>query len=248
MNKFNYILVCGDIHGKLNIIPDFIKKSGLDNCAIIIAGDVGIGFESQRDEIRRLNYLNKRLIHSKSVVYGVRGNHDNPLYFTGEYDMSNIKLIPDYSILELNDYRILCVGGALSIDRTNRKSYFRPNKHRLDNGDLNINDYWEYEPFVFDYNKTYESKDIDIVITHSSPYFAYPYTKDNLHIWAESDPTIIEEVEQERRDIAYLHGGLVNNGSKIKKWYYGHFHMSNKLPYKETDFIGLNINEIIEVK
>jgi predicted phosphodiesterase len=248
MKKFNYIFICGDIHGKLNIIPDFIKKHGLDNCAVIVAGDFGIGFESKRSELRRMEYLNKRLRHSNSVIYGVRGNHDNPMYFTGEYDMDNVKLIPDYSILELNDYRILCVGGALSIDRTNRKSYFRPNDLITVNGDININDYWKDENFVFDYNKTDDSKDIDVVITHSAPYFAYPYVKDNLYSWAESDETIVKEVEQERRDIAYLHGGLVNNGSKIKKWFYGHFHQSNKLPYKDTDFIGLNINEMFELK
>ena len=45
MKYFDNILVCGDIHGDVNVITDFIKKMELHNCAIIVAGDFGIGFE-----------------------------------------------------------------------------------------------------------------------------------------------------------------------------------------------------------
>ena len=126
MNKFDYIFFCGDIHGEYDVIPNFIRDHKLYNVAVIVVGDFGIGFEVMKTEIKRLNYLNNRMKHTNSKLFAIRGNHDNPLYFTGEFDKSNVKLLPDYTILNLNDNNILCIGGAISVDRKQRKSYFKP--------------------------------------------------------------------------------------------------------------------------
>ena len=52
----------------------------------------------------------------------VRGNHDNPAYFDGAmFNAKRFITVPDYSILQACNHTILCVGGAISIDRIYRK-------------------------------------------------------------------------------------------------------------------------------
>ena len=48
----------------------------------------------------------------------VRGNHDNPAYFDGvQFNHKRFLAVPDYTILSACNHTILCVGGAVSIDR-----------------------------------------------------------------------------------------------------------------------------------
>lgn len=249
MKNFDLLLVCGDIHGDLDIIPNFIRDNDLNNCGVIIAGDFGIGFQSHQKELRRLEYLNNRLKNTNSQVYVVRGNHDNPMYFTGEYDTDFVKLVPDYTILELNLLNILCVGGATSIDRTARNSYINKNNttHSL-SINKNGSDWWENEVFVYDKNKIKNLLNIDIVITHTAPNFTYPLIKGGLDYWIKNDSNLDGDITVERHNVTMLYNDLIERGNNISKWYYGHFHMSNKTYYNKTIFNVLNINEIQEIK
>lgn len=237
MKNFDQILVCGDIHGNMNIITDFLKKMDLKNCAVIVAGDFGIGFEYWMKEVKKLKYFDELLGNNNNTIYAVRGNHDDPSYFNGKYDTDFIKLVPDYTVLELNQWNILCVGGATSIDRMNRKKY-TTGKGR---------DWWVNETFYFDENKVKNIKDIDFVVTHTAPHFCYPFVKNGLDYWINRDDLLQDDVDTERLNVTKLYEELKKNNN-IAKWYYGHFHMSNNLPYDKTLFIGLNINEFKEIK
>lgn len=65
--------------------------------------------------------------------------------------------IPDYSVVKANRHTILCVGGAISIDRQHRKEAYERNQrktHRQSNsssaeGILAQNYYWPNEAPVF---------------------------------------------------------------------------------------------------
>lgn len=89
----------------------------------------------------------------------VRGNHDNPAYFDGA--MLNFKrfvAVPDYSILQVCNHTILCVGGAISIDRIYRINEWNRNKYRVHSNESQENDisrnlYWQNEVPVYDPNK-----------------------------------------------------------------------------------------------
>jgi len=247
MKNFNNILVFGDIHGKWDVIPNKIRDYKLSNCAVVIAGDFGIGFEIMRDEIKRLSWLTRRLKHTDSVIYAVRGNHDNPEYFTGRFDTDNVKLVPDYTVLNLNDVNILCVGGAYSIDRTHRKSYFYPKENSKKSDTLALNNYWATEPFVYDHDKIMSMKDINMVVTHSAPQICPPYTKSGLENWVEKDKNIVQDCRIERAQLFQMYDNLTHNGNIITHWFYGHFHSHYKTPYMGTDFIGLDIDEVAEI-
>ena len=239
MFNFDYIFVCGDIHGDLDIIPNFLKNKDLKNCAIIVAGDFGVGFDDVIKEDRKMNHLNNRLKKYNSTIFAVRGNHDDPNYFNGELDINKeyVKFVNDYSVLEINGWNILCVGGATSIDRTNRKRYI------LGKG----RDWWKDEVFVYDEDKANNLKNIDFVITHTAPNFTYPFVKVGLDYWENRDIHLNGDLEKERNDATKLYENLYKNGNKIIKWYYGHFHMTKTLLFNNTEFNCVDINEIKEL-
>jgi len=243
MKKFNNIIVFGDNHGEWSVWPNYIRDHKLDNVAVIVAGDFGIGFSPMHTDLASLNFLNKRMVHSNSVLYAVRGNHDNPEYFTGKYDLSNVKLVPDYSVLNLNDINILCVGGATSVDRKERSSYFAPREKRKDTDIIVKNNYWKDEVFVYDHDKTMALKDVDVVVTHSTPNIAPPLIKGSLNYWAEHDAHIIGDCDIERAQLFQLYDNLKNNGNNLKYWFYGHFHTYYKTDIFGTTFVGLGIND-----
>lgn len=237
MKNYDNILVCGDIHCNLDIIPNYLRDFNLNNCAVIQVGDFGIGYETENKEKRRLNYLNDRLKLTNSKLFVIRGNHDNPAYFNN-YEMSNLILLKDYSVIELNSKNILCVGGAVSADRKSRKGYLTWTDSM---------EWWTKEEFVYDQNKIKELRNIDIVVTHSAPTITYPfevnYKESILSINIENDKVLLSDIKKERESLTKMWKELsINN--HIEKWYHGHFHLSRKSHYENTTFIALNINEI----
>jgi DNA repair exonuclease SbcCD nuclease subunit len=237
MSKYDFVIVSGDIHSKYDEILNFINKYGIINAAIIIVGDFGIGFRHPLAEISKLKKFNNVLKESNTTIFVVRGNHDDPSYFYGErYNTSHIKFISDYSVLNINDINILCVGGAVSIDRSSRKKYTEGMGR----------DWWSDEVFKLNIEKIKTFENIDIVITHSAPHFAYPYTKNDFDDWAEKDEFLKKDVESERNDISALYYTLIEK-NEIKKWYYGHFHKHNEMYYDNTQFVCLGINDFKEI-
>lgn len=239
---YENVLVVGDIHGNYDVIPDFLKIMELHNVAIIVAGDFGIGFENKIKEIRRLKYLNDRLEVSNSIVFAVRGNHDDPSYYNNkdvdDFDTERVKLVSDYTVLNINDYNILCVGGAISIDRTKRSGYL------FNTG----NNYWRNENIEYKPEITKNLKNIDIIITHSAPDICEPYNKLNLSYWLERDLHLNFDITTERSTLTKIYEDLVNNGNNIKQWYYGHFHHHFSSVIDNTKFIGLAIDEFEEIR
>ena len=65
-----------------------------------------------------------RLSKANNWIVMVRGNHDDPSYFNKEkIKHERCRTIPDYSIIQACGHNILCIGGAVSIDRNYRKKH-----------------------------------------------------------------------------------------------------------------------------
>ena len=247
MKNYDYIFVFGDNHGHWDVFPNFIRDYNLKNCAVIVAGDFGIGFDPMVDEMKRLKYLSKRMAHTNSDLFVVRGNHDCPEYFNGKFDNNHVKLVPDYTVLTINGINILCVGGAYSVDRTNRRSFNHPKDPSTKSDTIPVNDYWKNEVFVYDHDKVMSMKNINVVVTHSSPQVCPPYVKTGLSFWAAGDKNIMEDCRIERAQLFQMYDNLTHNGNDIKFWFYGHFHNSTRTPYLGTEFIGLDIDKAKEI-
>lgn len=232
---YDFLLFCGDIHGEINVIPDFIKHYDIKNAAIFQLGDFGIGFETKEKENKRLKYLNERLKRSDSDLFVIRGNHDDPSYFTSNQEYNNLLLLKDYEVICINGWNILGIGGATSIDRTNRRNYWYK-KGR---------DYWKDEEIVLKEDILKEMYDIDIVCTHSAPNFCPPFTKDNIHEWIKRDSELSSDIAVERHNLTMIYEILSKNNN-ISDWYYGHFHFNQKTHIGNTTFHALDINKIEE--
>ena len=71
----------------------------------------------------------------------VRGNHDNPAYFDGAtFYYKRFIAVPDYTILQACNHTILCVGGAISIDRIYRINEWNKRKYRVHSNEAQENE------------------------------------------------------------------------------------------------------------
>ena len=116
------VVVCGDIHGEFDtLVHKCCVLNAMTDTLIVVAGDCGFGFE--RPDYYESTYKrnSERLSKSNCWVVMMRGNHDNPAYFnTYRLKHSRFMTIPDYTVLTACGHNILCVGGAISVDRTYR--------------------------------------------------------------------------------------------------------------------------------
>jgi hypothetical protein len=138
-------------------------------------GDFGVGYEPTVDD-KNLEDLNKFLAENNCTVYAIRGNHDDPSYFEGNHIFSNLKLMPDYSQEIIEGKKFLFCGGAISIDRK-----FSLSKMQMSaSHGLNKPMYWWDEAFDLDLEELEKIRDVEIVITHTAPEWAFPQNKNGF--------------------------------------------------------------------
>lgn len=238
------IVVCGDIHGAFNaVIYKLCVHNQMTDTLLIIAGDCGIGFDKPEYYNNVFNRNSSRLRKSNNWVIMVRGNHDNPMYFKEEIiSHKRFRTIPDYSIIQACGHIILCVGGAISIDREYRK------RHDSRNILPDVASYWADEMPLYDeeaLNNISKKITIDTVITHTAPSFCELNSKYALSEWAALDSNILADCEKERNIMDLIHAHLKSTGHPISNWYYGHFHQSW---HSEIDGILFSMLDIMEFK
>lgn len=201
------IIIIGDIHGKWDRLKQEIKRFAIADGYLICVGDLGIGFSSYVNKEHRVHasmneFFARRNIHFMSI----RGNHDDPKYFTRDYGWtwSHFELIPDYTTKIINGHKWQFVGGGLSVDRTGN--------HRKLNST-----YWADEAFVL---RPELVEKCDFLVTHSAPSWSGPSDKGPvIRSWEKNDPLIWGECVEERR----LHDRLYEL-SQPRMHYAGHFH------------------------
>ncbi len=217
------ICLIGDTHGSWNRMFDKLDQNGVENAYLIHVGDLGMGFVSPHLQQGILQRSNEKFKERGIEFLAIRGNHDDPSYFTGSTKLSHIELLPDYTLRELNGEKFLFVGGAISIDRIFRT--------------LNQS-YWLDEPFVL---KPELAQKCDVLITHTAPYWIGPFDKEGIESYCLKDTTLWDECYQERLALDEL--------VKLctpKKHYCGHFHQSAWVDFRDCYSRILDIEEIAE--
>lgn len=145
-----------------------------------------------------------------------------------------MRCVPDYMVLQACDHNILCVGGAISIDRKIRMEAWRKKKTLSDSDTNPQNDiprayYWTDEAPIYDEKKMdaiCSACSIDIVITHTAPSCCELQTKSGLTRWAVDDSELLSDVQTERTTMDQLLHRLQTDRHHVSNWYYGHFHQS----------------------
>lgn len=239
------VIFLGDIHGNYNNIVEYILRRNISDVIIYQVGDFGIGFNKQENEINRLNDLNKFLLERNIHLFAIRGNHDDPDYFNGmiETNFTNVKLLPDYSVITVNGKNILGIGGGISIDRSYRKQVDR---QQIKYGSTRRS-YWRDEVVVYDENKLVDLPKIDILVTHTTVDFCQPIN-DGVY-WPPIVKQFMIDDPNLGRDLMLERGVMTNIYNKIKEkneithHFYGHFHDHYERDVDGTRHICLDCNE-----
>lgn len=242
------IIYLGDIHGNFTRLKAEIERLKLGNneeiTYIIQVGDFGIGFDNKHD-INNLLHLNKFFKLRNIVFLAIRGNHDDPSFFKGNHMYSNLKLLEDYTVMDIYDKKHLFVGGAVSIDR-NGRAY--EDQIRAAAGGSQLS-YWEDEVFKLDEEKLQNISGIDIIVTHTAPEWCFPDNRngfgDFVQRFANYDEYLLEDLTKERADVSRMFEILSTNNWSTH--FYGHFHNKKTENFGNKTHILLHIDEFKEI-
>lgn len=226
--KSNNVYCIGDTHGIYNTFRA-IKNSPIEDCLLLHVGDFGIGFSYE--DYNQLINLNSYLANKNIRLLIIRGNHDNPIYFQGKNKIhcnnTHIEFLEDYSEKKINDRTFLFVGGGISIDRINR--------------DINES-YWIDEKVVLkeDYKNL---PHYDFLITHSVDKSCPVVVGFKaIKYWLDLDKSLEADLVEERENLFKLIEHV-----KPKFNIFGHFHKSFRYEENGRKYIGLDINEILDI-
>lgn len=245
------IVVSGDIHGAFKaLIYKCCVEYKMTNTLVIVAGDCGFGFlrpDYYKDLYRQLCTW---LSQANNWLVFIRGNHDNPAYFDGKVvNYKRWKAIPDYSVIKACGHTILCVGGAVSIDRSYRKEYMYGMTVVIeDDRRLDVSYYWPDEKPFYDQAKLEAINDvcaIDTVITHTAPSFCELTSKHGIQEWLVRDEHLLVDIKDERRIMDDIQAYLYAHNHPVRQWYYGHFHESR---HREIDGVTYNMLDCMELR
>jgi len=244
MKTHNPLFIIGDIHGDLTQLRNAITFLP-DNASIICVGDVGLGFNFNFNrEDKLLEKIDKTLKLKNSQLILMRGNHDNPaLWDESKPEMEvlydNIQFVNDVAYLHYSNngvnYKIIMVGGAISVDRTIRMEGRNYWKKEVVNPDA----LKKVKILVNNFGKA------DILLTHSAPTQAPQLTNLNVPILAHysaNDKTLLDELIAERQ---LLQDCLETSGAKRN--IHGHFHESTDQTIDGVRFTCLNEFEVKEI-
>ena len=246
------ILYLGDIHGNFSLIHQYVKNYDIKDAHIIQVGDFGVGFALLDKERRALGMFHDLFVKNNVIVWAIRGNHDFKPYFDNDpFGFSNIRLVPDYTVLEIEGKKILCVGGAVSVDREWR---YTGAQRRGEFDVVPGQSWWKDEVFVLEKEKVVDLKGINIVVTHTCPSYCPPDNTFGFGSFVEGiirdtgDVGLKTDLNVERQAMNDLFHYLKINGNNIDNHYYGHFHKSEVQNYDGIVHRMLGVGELWEEK
>lgn len=251
-----HLCCVGDIHGEFEGLPAWFLKYDMQDTCIVFCGDIGLGFESEAYYEQLFPKLNRECKKRHLSLIFVRGNHDDPSYFICQkINLSNIKAVPDYTILSVAGHHVLCIGGGISIDRMYRQSkmmslaikYARFHGCSIKEGEERAQHlYWSEEPPLYNEHYIADIKDaeimIDVVCSHAAPSFCEPTQKVGIENWLALDPDLEKDITCERATMDHIYDRLVADGHPIKVWCYGHYHFHNVMEHNGIDFRLLDMS------
>ncbi len=231
------IIAIGDVHGKFDQLISKMETilEGNTGVNFVQLGDFGLGFEQPVQDWNTLNPINELLKQSDSMMYVIRGNHDNPAFWDSGcgFLFSNIKFVPDESIELIEDKFCYFVGGAVSIDRSHRRQGI---------------DYWRAEQVNLGFREI--NDDVDILFTHDVYHPCSPYTIQNseaVKYFANFDGYLIKDLERSQVIMQDLYEDVLRTNPKFT-WYHGHYHESHVTNNNEQITHSLSELEFKEVR
>lgn len=206
----------------------------LDNTVLIVNGSNTFGQNDLKYYYDKFNMLNDVLADNNTHILFVRGN-DDPKYFTDELlNLSNMKTIQDYSVIKLNKFNCLCIGGQVSLDRLWKSEQEKRIGKKM---------FWKNECMTFNedaINVILSKYKISCIVTPSSPSFAYPGTNVfKKSPWVAKDKALLNDLNDERVIMDRVYNKIIESKSKPYIWTYSRFDASNKSVINDILFQSL---------
>ena len=214
------LVFIGDIHGEFgnlnSLINRIIQKNQDKEIDFIQCGDFGIWPPENFKELEKIK------THGRNL-YFVPGNHENwneiDRYSLGEAHeiFPNIHMCTFGAKLEIQNKKILFVGGAYSIDKHYRiegESWWR--QEIITNKDMD---------FLFDNVKT---EKIDIVVSHTCPTYFYQKLKVPYHNLKKFHDPSCQALD------------IIFDKFNPDNWFFGHFHIHDYNMYRNCYWECLN--------
>ena len=214
------IYVTGDKHGDFDDVFMFcLREKTTTSDILIVLGDAGINYFMDR----RDNLLKGYLSQFPITFFCIHGNHEERpenirtyktktfhagiVYYEEKYP--NILFAKDGDVYNLNNHKVLVIGGAYSVDK-----YYRL--------DMGYRWYSSEQPSIDVKNKVMGvlkslNNKVDIILSHTCPYKYIPREM------------FLEGVDQSMVDNSteYFLDEIEKN-TKYNVWYCGHYHTDKK--------------------
>lgn len=216
------IYITGDTHREFYRLHDIEKNK---NNMLIILGDVGINYYLDERDKKLKEQLNSYNIK----LFCVQGNHEErpeniSVYkeidmFGGkvfvEEEYPNLILAKNGELYDIDNKKVLVIGGAYSVDKNYRITYGHPwfkdeqlSKEEMDN-----------------ILKKYKGQHIDIVLSHTCPLKYEP-----TEVFMEG----IDQSDVDKSMEKFL--DKVEETIDYDKWYCGHYHTEKQIDKLEFMF------------
>lgn len=222
-----------------------MKMSGsingsFNDTIIIVCGNCGLGSKDISFYNSKFKNFNTVLHDNNCHVLFVRGNSDNPRIFNNEeINLSNLKTVPDYSIIKFKSFNCLCLGGSISLDREWKKAQQERINRQL---------YWKDENFIYnekEIDDVFEQYEIACVVSSTCPSFAFPGTNSfNKSSWALKDKSLLEDILNERRLMDKVYEKIISKNKKPYTWYYTRYKTNHNNIVNDILFQSLSSQEM----
>lgn len=208
------IYVTGDIHGELERFKEKPLRKLTKKDTLVVLGDFGFLWTGSKQEQKKLRWLQKR----RYQLLFVDGCHEN-FDLLSQYPLveyaggmarhlgGNLYYIQRGSVLNIEDKRLLCFGGAESWDKEDR--------------DEGVN-WWRQElPTSQELEGCVKNLDacgwqVDYILTHDAPLRILEFAQ-----WMQGQPNWLHTFFNQIMDKA-----------QYKKWLFGRYHKDRSLGNK----------------
>lgn len=184
-----------------------------------------------------LIHLDELLWQHKVTMYCLRGNHDNPKFWTdrekwtGLLELRNLVLLDEVDCVMWSGIKFITVNGAVSVDRT---------CIRFDRGEC----YPSEEQIPSDViQRIKEIGPGEILLTHTGNPNTHTGKNDFVDSYASTDEHLLNDIQKERTLVQ-----KIQIASGCKKHFYGHFHQSHQEEQYGVETQCLNICESHEIE
>lgn len=192
----------------------------LRNSIIIVLGNCL--FDKNKTLFNLLDDYNNKLSSINSHLLFIRGENDNQdLFFNKEINLSNIKVLSDYTVIKVDKYNILTIGGNISIDRSWKKEYGTVISKRL---------YWENENTEYSQeliDEILNSTHIDAIASISCPTFVSIPTDTYRKEWIYSDDKLKTDIIQQRLTMDNIYHQCLLKENVPKTWVFSNCQSSD---------------------